>query len=201
MSQRQRHTTSRRRHVKPTGRTNPPRQWRVVRAIVARRALGSTHCAPHTGPNIGIVAVGTRLDGARPHAVQWQLGSCTASSRRRTTATIGHVQTLAGPMRQTRHEPTNTAHRPNTSTSRTTVGLFRPYEQGQTKTETDRSTPKEAAAPEHASPQSEHAETSGTSSDQSTRRDASAGRGTSAGQDSAVSVSYTHLTLPTIYSV
>ena len=51
MSQRQRHTTSRRRHVKPTGRANPPRQWRVVRAIVARRALGSTHCAPHTlGP-------------------------------------------------------------------------------------------------------------------------------------------------------
>ena len=47
------------------------------------------------------------------------------------------------------------------------MGLFRPYEQGQTKTETDRSAPKEAAAPEHASPQSEHAETSGTSSDQS----------------------------------
>ena len=98
-----------------------------------------TLCPTHTGPNIGIVAAGTHLDGARPHAVQWQLGPCTASSRRRTTATIGHVQTLAGPMRQTRHEPTNTAHRPNTSTSRTNVGLFRPYEQGQTKTKTDRS--------------------------------------------------------------
>ena len=57
------------------------------------------------------------------------------------------------------------------------MGLFRPYEQGQTKTETDRSAPKEAAAPEPASSQDEHAETSGTSSDQSTRRDTSAGRG------------------------
>ena len=139
-------------------------------------------------PSIGAAAAGTHLDDARPHAVQWQLGSYTASSRRRTTATIGHVQTLAGPMHQTRHEPTNTAHRPNTSTSRTNVGLFRPYEQGQTKTETDRSASKEATAPEPASSQSGHAETSDiASSDQSTRRDASAGRGTSAGQDSAVS--------------
>ena len=60
------------------------------------------------------------------------------------------------------------------------MGLFRPYEQGQTKTETDRSAPKEAAAPEPASSQDEHAETSGTSSNQSTRRDTSAGQGSAA---------------------
>lgn len=77
------------------------------------------------------------------------------------------------------------------------MGLFRPYEQGQTKTETDRSTPKEAAAPEHASPQSEHAETSGTSSDKSTRRDTSAGRGTSAGQGSAASKAHQPKGAPT----
>lgn len=60
------------------------------------------------------------------------------------------------------------------------MGLFRPYEQGQTKTETDRSAPKKAAAPEPASSQDEHAETSGISSDQSTRRDTSAGQGSAA---------------------
>lgn len=60
------------------------------------------------------------------------------------------------------------------------MGLFRPYEQGQTKTETDRSSPKEAAAPEPASSQDEHAETSGTSSNQSTRRNTSAGQGSAA---------------------
>ena len=60
------------------------------------------------------------------------------------------------------------------------MGLFRPYEQGQTKTETDRSAPKEVAAPEPASSQDEHAETSGTSSNQSTRRDTSAGQGSAA---------------------
>ena len=83
------------------------------------------------------------------------------------------------------------------------MGLFRPYEQGQTKTETDRSAPKEAAAPEPASSQDEHAETSGTSSDQSTRRDTSAGqgtsagRGTSAGQGSAASKAHQPKGAPT----
>ena len=60
------------------------------------------------------------------------------------------------------------------------MGLFRPYEQGQTKTKTDRSASKEATAPEPASSQDEHAETSGTSSNQSTRRDTSAGQGSAA---------------------